>query len=268
MTKLNNNTILKRIGNKGKIAHKIIPFFPKHDIYIELFFGAGGMFFNKPKAKYNFLNDIDNDVFNLYMVMKSNRLSKLLYQEIQELFISEALFKYWKVHIPKNRIKKALRFLFLSNCCYMGQNATLHITCTNPKQLLLKSFKSTKEMIKDGVIILNSDYRDVSKKVSIGSHKDGKNYLNTFVYADPPYLGTGNRYKQGSWGLKDTTDLFELLINSPYKFAISEFDSVKINELIVKYGLNKIVIGERQSLKNRNTEILITNYVIDQMELF
>ena len=50
--------ILRRLGNKSKIAHKIQEYFPPHSVYIELFFGAGGMFFNKPKVQYNFLNDL------------------------------------------------------------------------------------------------------------------------------------------------------------------------------------------------------------------
>lgn len=54
--------ILRRLGNKQAIAHKIIPYFPPHKIYIEPFFGAGGMFFNKPKAKYNIVNDLDRCV--------------------------------------------------------------------------------------------------------------------------------------------------------------------------------------------------------------
>jgi len=49
--------ILRRLGNKSKIAHEIQKYFPAHEIYIEPFFGAGGMFFNKPKAKYNIIND-------------------------------------------------------------------------------------------------------------------------------------------------------------------------------------------------------------------
>lgn len=32
--------ILRRIGNKSRIAHKILPYFPKHTCYIEPFFGA------------------------------------------------------------------------------------------------------------------------------------------------------------------------------------------------------------------------------------
>ena len=46
--------ILNRLGNKAKIAEKIQKQFPPHDIYMEMFFGAGGMYFNKPKSKYNY----------------------------------------------------------------------------------------------------------------------------------------------------------------------------------------------------------------------
>ena len=53
--------ILRRLGNKKKIAKEIQKYFPPHKIYIEPFFGAGGMFFNKPKAKYNIVNDLDSD---------------------------------------------------------------------------------------------------------------------------------------------------------------------------------------------------------------
>lgn len=61
--------ILRRLGNKKKIAQEIQKHFPPHKIYIEPFFGAGGMFFNKPKAKYNIVNDLDSDVFNLFQVV-------------------------------------------------------------------------------------------------------------------------------------------------------------------------------------------------------
>ena len=45
--------MLNRKGAKTKIAKDIQKHFPKHSAYIEPFFGAGGMYFNKPKAKYN-----------------------------------------------------------------------------------------------------------------------------------------------------------------------------------------------------------------------
>jgi len=44
------------------------------------------------------------------------------------------------------------------------------------------------------------------------------------------------------------------------KFAISEFDNDFVIGLANDYKLNIITIGERQNMKNRRTEILVTNY--------
>ena len=41
---------------------------------------------------------------------------------------------------------------------------------------------------------------------------------------------------------------------------MSEFDNPMILDLAKQMNLNVIIIGERQSMKNRNVEILVTNY--------
>ena len=41
---------------------------------------------------------------------------------------------------------------------------------------------------------------------------------------------------------------------------MSEFDNEFILNQAKERGLNVIIIGERQNLKNRRTEILVTNY--------
>jgi DNA adenine methylase len=43
-------------------------------------------------------------------------------------------------------------------------------------------------------------------------------------------------------------------------FAMSEFDNDFILNQAKERGLNVITIGERNNIKNRRTEILITNY--------
>lgn len=92
--------ILRRLGNKQAIAHKIIPYFPPHKIYVEPFFGSGGMFFNKPKAQHNIMNDLDSDVFNLFNIVV-NRKDEFL--ELLELApYSSELFEYWKTNKETN----------------------------------------------------------------------------------------------------------------------------------------------------------------------
>ena len=72
-------------------------------------------------------------------------------------------------------------------------------------------------------------------------------------------MGTDDNYET-SFTEQDSEDLFNLLMQSKCKFAVSEFDHPFILEQDKKNGLNTLIIGERQNLKNRRTEILITNY--------
>lgn len=261
--------ILRRLGNKKKIAKEIQKYFPDHKIYIEPFFGAGGMFFNKPKAKYNIVNDIDSDVFNLFQVV-SNQKEKLV-KEFIKMPMHRDLLEYWKENKETQPIKKALRFLFLSNLTYMGKQDTLHFRARkNEKDLVVNYAAKTLEYLGD-VKFNNKCFRDFIKNISFCDTDFGKpsgERAYTFIYADPPYLGMVSTYEGDSWDETDTNDLFDVLIETDCKFAISEFDNPIILELAERHKLNVITIGERQNLKNRRTEILITNYEKRQMELF
>ena len=100
--------ILRRLGNKSAIAKEIQKYFPPHKIYIEPFFGAGGMFFNKPKARYNIVNDLDSDVFNLFMVVM-NQKDEL---EIRDLGSEE--FNIDLRNLSRSSIGKALMTKYYS----------------------------------------------------------------------------------------------------------------------------------------------------------
>ena len=127
---------ISRIGSKSRIADKITPHFPEHSTYVELFFGAGGLFFNKKRAKYNILNDLDDDVFNYWQVLQNNK-DELL-DMLEMMPISETLMKYWSKNKESDPIKKALRFLFLSNFGLMGKPETLRFEPSNQKKVIIE----------------------------------------------------------------------------------------------------------------------------------
>lgn len=62
--------VLKYPGSKWRIADWIVEHMPKHDIYLEPFFGSGAVFFNKKPAKVETINDIDLHVVNLFKVLR------------------------------------------------------------------------------------------------------------------------------------------------------------------------------------------------------
>ena len=253
--------MLRRLGNKKKLAPKIQTYFPPHNAYIELFFGAGGMFFNKPRARHNFVNDIDNDVYNLFMVLKES--PDELYEKVQTTPYHESMFKHWVKETDIDPIWQAVRFLYLSNFSFLGAGSSLLFNSQHSKKVLLKDIKIYFEKVQD-VKFLNCDFRKVLSKIAFRLNRPTE---IPFIYADPPYLSTGDNYSD-SFTKADSIGLFDVLCNSGIKFAMSEFKNEVIMEESLKRGLNVIEIGERQTMKNRNIEILVTNYELNQGVLF
>ena len=253
--------ILRRLGNKEKLAEKIYSTFPKHHVYLEPFFGTGAMYFSKPKAMHNIVNDIDDDVFNLWNVY-THKWEQLL-EAIQSMPKSESLFNHWKKNKESDEVLKALRFLMLSNFSYMGKGNCFLIDVVHPKKILLDAYLEAKGLLSE-VTICNSDFREFYKKLAYTGYYV-KNNFTVLSYNDPPYLKTGNNYSH-SFTEQDSFDLFEINCQkakeypNKFYFAISEFNHPFILEQAKERNLNIINLGERRTLNNRNTEILVTNY--------
>jgi DNA adenine methylase len=258
--------ILRRLGNKKKIAAEIQKHFPPHKIYIEPFFGAGGMFFNKPKARYNIVNDLDSDVFNLFQVVMNQK------EELEKAFylmpIHSDLLDYWKKNKEVDPIKKALRFLFLSNFTIMGSGQGLRIGASRGtnKNMFFDNLDKTFDVLVN-VQLNNKDFKKFLASISWDDRGTKGETNDSFIYNDPPYLGTTDNYSN-SFTEQDSFDLFEANEKTGCKWAMSEFDNPFISQQAKERNLNVIVIGERQNLKNRRTEILITNYKSAQLDLF
>ncbi len=247
--------ILRRLGNKKKLAKQIQAYFPPHKIYIEPFFGAGGMFFNKPKAKYNIVNDLDSDVFNLFQVVMNQK------EELEKAFyimpIHSDLLEYWKNNLETDPIKKALRFLFLSNFTLMGQRGNLRFGERQDKNMFYENINDTFKKL-ESVQFNNCGFKNIFNKIEIRDNT----IQDIFIYLDPPYLHLDDKrpYNGHNFTESDSIDLFEELEQTGCKFAYSEFNNPFILDQAKQRNLNIIYIGERQNLKNRRTEILVTNY--------
>lgn len=210
------------------------------------------MFFSKPKARHNIVNDYDSEVYNLFKVIIDRKQELADFWQIMPLH--EDLWKYWKDHTEGDPIRKAARFLLFSNFSFMGRMSTMKFDRSNTWALVLQRIDAVQKQLQ-GVQLMNSDFRHMLPRISIrpGSHQ------NAFIYCDPPYLGTkGGNYD--SFSVQDTTDLFDCLEASKCRFAVSEFDHPYLLEIARERKLNLIEIGERQNMKNRRMEILITNY--------
>lgn len=240
------------MGNKRRLAEKIRAHFPKEEsyqIYVEPFFGAGGMFFNKPKSKYNFLNDNDSEVFNLFNVVTKQR------EELEKAWkmVPRAfdLLNHWKKDTPGEPVMRACRFLFMSNYTFLCKGGTMMWKPSNAHQTVLDRIEKTQELL-FGCQFTNYDFKDFFKKVKLEGRR-------TFIYADPPYLDTSNNYQSG-FKKDDTAALIDELQATGANWAMSEFNHPFILQLAEKNGLRVIEIGERHNIATKSVEILLVNY--------
>ena len=61
---------IKWFGGKGHMQAKLLPLLPAHREYIEPFFGGGSIFFAKPPAKVETINDLDSAVMGFFRVLR------------------------------------------------------------------------------------------------------------------------------------------------------------------------------------------------------
>lgn len=245
--------ILTRHGNKRKIADKIIPYFPEHKIYVEPFFGAGGMYFSKPLAKYSILNDIDEDVFNLWMIVQNN--PDAIYNYLLNLPYHDMIFHYFRKDKSElSDIERAARYLYVQLTSFMGKGGVMRFGANNSKKIVLDRIHGCYEALQPAQL-MSVDFRDVLRKISIKNERERE---TAFIYADPPYLGTMGYGTK--WNKDDVDDLFAVLINSGMKFVMSEFDNDYVLNIANENKLKVVEIGERRNLGNRRVEIIIKNY--------
>jgi hypothetical protein len=61
------------MGGKRRLADRLIPLFPPHECYVEVFAGGAALYFMKPQpSPVEVLNDINGDLVTLYRVVQNH----------------------------------------------------------------------------------------------------------------------------------------------------------------------------------------------------
>lgn len=67
-----SKTPINYYGGKISLLAHIMPLIPEHEVYTEIFFGGGTVFFAKNKVKNETINDKSELVVNFYEQLKLN----------------------------------------------------------------------------------------------------------------------------------------------------------------------------------------------------
>lgn len=255
--------ILDRTGKKSPdIVERIIRYFKPHDVFYDVFFGAGGLFFQKPTSRYNIVNDMDGDVINLWEIMSHEKSAAKLEDLFRRMPLHEELFAKWLKAKPKSSMHRAVRFLMLSNFSLYGKCNTFHLLHSNiaRKASILELFPLVTERL-ERCIFRQKDFREFFKDFHISDkHIPAK---NRFIYADPPYVGRTNTYNTPAWKDSDLADLVDVLDATGTPYAISEFSGKFVNKLAERRNLTVVELCDRMTMKkSERTEVLLLNYPI------
>ena len=110
------------MGGKRRLADRLIPLFPPHECYVEVFAGGGALYFLRPQpAPCEVLNDINGDLVTLYRVVQ-NHLEEFV-RSLKWALSSRQVFEWQKMTRPETLtdIQRAARFFYLQHHAFGGK---------------------------------------------------------------------------------------------------------------------------------------------------
>jgi DNA adenine methylase len=110
------------IGGKRRLADRLIPLFPPHQCYVEVFAGGAALYFLRPvPAQTEVLNDINGDLVRLYRVLKYH-LQEFV-RQFEFAIVSREIFEWEKMTRPETLtdIQRAARFYDLQQLAFGGK---------------------------------------------------------------------------------------------------------------------------------------------------
>lgn len=113
--------IIPWIGGKRRLADTLLHRFPQHTCYVEVFAGGAALFFLRPPAEVEVINDVNGDLVNLYRVVK-HHLEEFV-RQFKWALSSREVFKWLQDTPPETLtdVQRAARFFYLQQQAFGGK---------------------------------------------------------------------------------------------------------------------------------------------------
>lgn len=282
ITDLNNNSLnikpfLKWAGGKKQLLPEIKKYVPANYLtYYEPFVGGGAVLFElKPKKAV--INDISQELINVYKVVKNNVESLIKdlkkHKNSRDYFYKIRGLDRDKEYEKLPNIEKASRIIYLNKTCYNGlfrvnRQGYFNVPFgryKNPNIVNEKVLRAVSNyLINNDIKILNKDFAEVLDKIE----KD------CFIYFDPPYnplseSSSFTGYTFSGFNEEEQRRLKKLcdrLNKDGYRFLISNSATPFILNLYKDYKETTVIVKTNRSInciaskRGEIEEVLIRNY--------
>lgn len=267
--KRNKSTVkspLRYPGGKFYALKHIMPFIEciPHDEYREPFFGGGSVFFAKEKSKYNILNDLEENIINLYKSIEDEELCDNLCNLVATEIATKVRHEEVKNMNVENDLMKAFKTYYLNRTSYSGiiNNPAWGYANgkSSPPQNWPKFLKDASLKLKD-VELKSVDFSEIISQEAKGN--------SVLMYLDPPYYNADQRRAYTKpFQEYDHIRLMEQLKTTPYKFCLSYDDCPEIRSLYSWaniYNVSWLYNTNNCSGESRKkgNELIITNYKVE-----
>ncbi len=257
--------VLKYPGAKNRISGWICSRIPKHEVYLEPYFGSGGVFFNKEPSRIETINDLDENVVNFFKVIREFpeefiarlQLTPYARKEYENAFI---------VDINDDIIEKARKFAIR---CWMGfgcsnryqngfRTSQQHTSPSTTKQWseFIKILPYAAERLKRAQI----ECKPAIKLLEMYNTKD------VFIYLDPPYMPDIRKkylYVHEST-YQDHEELLKVIVSHPGRILISGYECDLYNKMLKNWNFESRLTRVEAGIQRR--ECIWANYDFSKVD--
>lgn len=257
-----NPSPISYYGGKSNMINDILPLIPKHEQYVEPFFGGGAVFFAKKPSPHEVINDTLDCAITFYRVLKT-RFPELQ-SMIQATLHSESEYKRAKELLnSEDDLLKAWAFFALSCLCFSSDMSAgfaqgIRSNTSNCASVTKNKRDNFTKKYSDRLERTEIFCRDALEIIKL------KDTPDTFFYIDPPYVSSDCGHYKG-YTTEHFTQLLDLLITIKGKFLLSSYPESVLIEYRELHGWNfqdktdRISVSGKHSGKTK-TECLTFNY--------
>lgn len=245
---------ISRLGGKSRLKETIISILPEHKCYVEVFCGAGWVYFSKVPSEVEVVNDKDEELINLFKVLKyhEKELERLLNYEISARDSFERYKQDKRFKDNMTDIQRAVRFLYVISQSFASRGNTYGYAPSKiPSQKIFQeSFKEIHDRLKN-TYVENLDFEIVIEKYD-------REY--TVFFCDPPYIDmTGYEVE---FKKDDHIRLAETLQRVKGKFLLTINDHPLSRQLYHNYRIKEVetMYSVSKTANKKVKELIITNY--------
>jgi len=251
------------LGGKRNLAKRICAIIDAdpHLTYAEPFVGMGGIFLRRRKqARAEFINDAQQDVYNLFRVLQEHYVAFLDLMRFQ--LTTQANFIRLVYTDPSTlaAMHRAARFLYLQPTAFGGKvsGRNFGLAPDRPARFNLTTLEAELEALHtrlSGVTVTCMDYADFIRRID----RPG-----AFFYLDPPYWGCENDYGKNLFERADFERLAAQLKDVGGTFLMSINDVPEIREIFSAFRITPVettyTIGKTNDARGSRAELLISNF--------